>query len=116
MTSNGQREEIQKNVFQVPNVSRITRRDSREDTGHSSALETERKWYGTLSETPEGKWDATATQMVARELGSPRQACHQQAAADPGGSRTCVCAGTHVWRVAHSGRRARIHVLPWNLQ
>ena len=42
MTSNGGREEIQKNVFQIPNKSRITRRDSREDTGHPSALETKR--------------------------------------------------------------------------
>ena len=29
-------------VFQIPNESRITRRDSREDIGHSSALETKR--------------------------------------------------------------------------
>ena len=32
MTSNGHREEIQKYVFQIPNKSRNTRRDSREDT------------------------------------------------------------------------------------
>ena len=32
MTPNGQREEIQKNVFQIPNKSRISRRDSCEDT------------------------------------------------------------------------------------
>ena len=38
MTSNGQRKEIQKNVFQTPNTSRITRRDSREDIGHSFNL------------------------------------------------------------------------------
>ena len=41
MTSNGQRE-VQRNVFRIPNESRITRRDSRKDTGHSSALETTR--------------------------------------------------------------------------
>ena len=33
---------IQRNVFRIPNESRITRRDSRKDTGHSSALETTR--------------------------------------------------------------------------
>ena len=42
MTLIGGGEEIQKNVFQVPNKSRITRRDSREDTGHSQARETKR--------------------------------------------------------------------------
>ena len=26
----------------------------------------EKKWYGTLSYTPEGKWDSTATQVVER--------------------------------------------------
>ena len=36
------REEILKNVFQIPNRSRITRRDSREDAGHSFVLETKR--------------------------------------------------------------------------
>ena len=40
MISNGQRKEIQNNVYQIPQKSRITRRDSREDTGHSSALKT----------------------------------------------------------------------------
>ena len=38
MTSNGQRKEIQKNVFQIPNKSSISRRDSREDTGNFSPL------------------------------------------------------------------------------
>ena len=35
MTSIGRREEIQNNEFQIPNKSRITRRDSRKGTGHS---------------------------------------------------------------------------------
>ena len=44
MTSNGQREETQNNVFQIPkNKSRTMRRDFREDTGHSWALENEKK-------------------------------------------------------------------------
>ena len=42
MTSNGHREEILRNLFQIPNKSRSMLRDSREDTGHSSALETKR--------------------------------------------------------------------------
>ena len=37
MTSIGRREEVQKDAFQILNKSRITRRDSREDTGHSLA-------------------------------------------------------------------------------
>ena len=41
-TSIAQREEIQKDVFQIPNNSRITRRDSLEDAVHSSAQETKR--------------------------------------------------------------------------
>ena len=33
----------------------------------------EKKWYGTLSYTPEGKWDSITTQMVERfkETGHP---------------------------------------------
>ena len=42
MILNGHRKEIQNNVFHIPNKSRITRRDSREDTEHSSTLETKR--------------------------------------------------------------------------
>ena len=38
MTMNGQRKEIQNNVFQIPNTSRITRRDSRKGTGRSLDL------------------------------------------------------------------------------
>ena len=37
MTLTGKRKVIQKFVFRIPNKSRITRRVSREDTGHSSA-------------------------------------------------------------------------------
>ena len=39
VTSIGQREEIQKDVFKIPNKARFTRSDSRGDTGHSSARE-----------------------------------------------------------------------------
>ena len=42
MTWIGQREEIQIYIFRTPNKSRITRRDSREDTGLSSVLEKKR--------------------------------------------------------------------------
>ena len=42
MISNGQRQDVQNNVFQIPEKSRITRRDCREDIGHSSAPETKR--------------------------------------------------------------------------
>ena len=41
-------------------------KDSRKDTGRSSGPGDEKKWYGTLLYTSEGKWDATATQMVER--------------------------------------------------
>ena len=64
MTSMGQRQEIQKHVFQVANKSRIARRDSREDIGHSLAEEMKKKWYGTLSYTPEGERESIATQRV----------------------------------------------------
>ena len=30
----------------------------------------EKKWYGTLSHTPERRWDSTATQMVERLKGT----------------------------------------------
>ena len=42
MISNGQRKEILKSVFRIPNKSRNTRRGSRVDTGHSSTLDTKR--------------------------------------------------------------------------
>ena len=65
--------DIEKFSFQIPNKSRITRRDSRKDTGCASGLET--KWSGMeLSVfSPEGKSDSTASQMVERlkETGRP---------------------------------------------
>ena len=41
------------------------------------------------------------------------KACPKQAAADPRGSRTCVCANTCLGRVAQAGEEGRINVLPW---
>ena len=41
------------------------------------------------------------------------KAGQQQAAADPRGPRTCVCANTFNPLVAHAGREGRINVLPW---
>ena len=68
-------EEIQKNVFRIriQKKSRSTRRDSSEDTGHSSDPGDEKTWCGTLSYTLEGKWDSIAAQMVERfkETGHP---------------------------------------------
>ena len=72
MTSNGQREEIQKNISNSEQVQNYAKRSSR---GHWTFLGPgdEKKWYGTLSYTPEGKCDSTATQMVERfpETGRP---------------------------------------------
>ena len=67
------REEIQRNVFQIPNKSRITRRESPEDTGHSFALETISNGMELSVFSPEGKWVSTATQRVERfeETGHP---------------------------------------------
>ena len=48
------REEIQKDVFQIPKKLRLTLKNFREDTGHSSALETKRSG-GTLICTLERK-------------------------------------------------------------
>ena len=45
--------------------------------------------------------------------GGVLKACLQLAAADPRGSRTCVCASTPGRRVAHAGEEGRINVLPW---
>ena len=67
MTPNGHREEILNNVFQIPNKSRITRKDAREDKTFLSSGD-EKKWCGTFSYPPEGKCDSTATQMVKRFL------------------------------------------------
>ena len=66
MTSIGQKEEIQKDVFQISKkVKNYAKRFSR---GHWTfrGLGDEKKWYGTLSYTPEGKWDSIASQMVER--------------------------------------------------
>ena len=42
------------------------------------------------------------------------KACAEQAAADPRGSRTCVCASTFfVPGVAHAGKEGRMNILPW---
>ena len=62
MTSIRRREAMQEDVFQIPNKSRITPR------GHWTFLgpRDEKKWYGALSYTLEGKWNSIATQMVGR--------------------------------------------------
>ena len=39
MTLNGRGEDVQNNVFQIPSMSRNTRRDFRKGTGHSLDLE-----------------------------------------------------------------------------
>ena len=80
----------------------------------------EKKWYSTNEDSPQGEWDRIAEQMMLTFAESkhpvfrstsplPRgvlkskgggqgdgvpKACHQQAAADSRGSRTCVCAIT----------------------
>ena len=69
----GQREELQNEVFRVPDKSRSTRRDSRQDTGHFSALETKRSG-AELSVTHLGeKWGCIFSHMVERfkETGHP---------------------------------------------
>ena len=43
MTSIGRGKDIQKSVFRIPNGSRISRRGSRENTGHSQAQVTKKK-------------------------------------------------------------------------
>ena len=66
MTSIGQREEIQKDVLQIPKkVKTYAKKFSR---GHWTFLGSgdEKKWYGTLSYTPEGKCASIASQMVER--------------------------------------------------
>ena len=66
MTSIGQRREIQKYVFRIPNKSRTTQEGSRVNTGR-------RKWYGTHTYKPEGKWNSTAEKIVEhfKETGHP---------------------------------------------
>ena len=66
VTSIGQREEIQNHVFQIP--KKFKKYAERFSRGHWTflCLGDEKKWYGTPSYTPEGKWDSTATQIVDR--------------------------------------------------
>ena len=45
--------------------------------------------------------------VVAREIGHP-QAYQEQAAVDPRGSRTCVCAVTYDAGVAHAGEKGEL--------
>ena len=59
-------------IFQIPNMSRLTRRDSRKDTGPFTGPGEEKKWYGTLRYTPEGTWESIATQNGSfKETGHP---------------------------------------------
>ena len=60
------------------------------------------------------KWTKACDKRLARgqEDGVPK-ASAKQAAADPRGSGTCVCANTLVTVVAPSGGEGRINVLPW---
>ena len=61
-----EKERTSKKMFHIPNKSRITRRDSREDTRSFLGLGDETKWYGTLTYTSDRKWDSTSTEMVER--------------------------------------------------
>ena len=54
---------------------------------------------------------ATRPRSVARRWGP--KACDEQAAADPSGSRTCMCANTFGWGGTCMGGDGRINVLPW---
>ena len=45
--------------------------------------------------------------VVAREIGAPK-AYQEQAAVDPRGSRTCVCAVTYDAGVAHAGEKGEL--------
>ena len=68
-TRKGNSEQCVSNSEQVKNYAKRCSR------GHWTFLGPgdEKKWYGTLSYTPEGKWDPIATQMVERfkETGHP---------------------------------------------
>ena len=56
----GREEKIQKNVFQILNKSRTTRRNSRRSTGHSLDVATKRSGMEDQINPPEGKWQDTA--------------------------------------------------------
>ena len=60
-TSSGQRKETMEFVFRIQKVKEYAKRVSQ---GHWTFLGPgdDKKWYGTLPCTPEGKWDSTATQ------------------------------------------------------
>ena len=47
--------------------------DSREDIGHFLGLGSEKKWYGTYSDKPDGDWDKTAEDRMLNvvESGHP---------------------------------------------
>ena len=59
----------------VSNSEQVKQYAERFSRGHWTFLGPgdEKKWYGTLSYAPEGKWDSIATQMVGRfkETGHP---------------------------------------------
>ena len=65
VTSNGQRGNSEQCISNFDQVNNYAMRFSR---GHWTFLGPgyDKKWYGTLSFSPEGKWDSTAAQMVER--------------------------------------------------
>ena len=64
-TSIGQRNETIEFAFRTQKKSRNTRKNLA-GTLDVSGPGDEKKWYGTLPCTLEGKWDSTATRMVER--------------------------------------------------
>ena len=54
--------------IRISNLEKVKEYAKRFSQGHWTILgpANEKKWYGTLLCTPEGKWDSTATQMVER--------------------------------------------------
>ena len=81
---------------------------------HSSELEIMRiSRSPTTVLTANGEVQTREEATVARVMGSPRHAV-KQAAADPRGSRTCVCANTFSSSRWHTQEgEGRIDVLPW---
>ena len=79
----------------LSNSEKVKNYAKRFQRGHRSLLGPgdEEKWYGTHTYKPEGKWNTTADDMVARGMGSSRHATNRRRWTREGPG-TCVCAVT----------------------
>ena len=64
---------MKRNVLLIPHLCLNLQKDFQQDIGHSSDHASEKKWYSSYNERPQGEWDEVAELMMIKfgESGHP---------------------------------------------